>query len=60
MLPRPAPGPLASLPVLRLLLMFPEDNQQAESQTYPPATWNPVVSNTPRKLSFIAKTYPIN
>lgn len=38
MLPRPPPGPLASLPVLHLLLVLPEDNRQSGSQTCPPAT----------------------
>lgn len=35
-LPRPAPGPLASLPVLHLLLVFPKENHQSGSQNLPP------------------------
>lgn len=48
MLPRPAPGPLASLPVLHLLLVFPEDNQQSESQTFPSAILEPYGFKSPQ------------
>lgn len=66
MLPRPPPGPLASLPVLHLLLVLPEDNQQSGSQTRPPATRSHKASNiptlqpSPAFVSFTAKIYPVN
>lgn len=40
-LPRPAPGPLASLPVLHLLLLFPEDNHPSGSQSLPDTAAQP-------------------